>query len=236
MGDKGGKKDKEKNKQQQAKKQLQEQQRRQDKARPRDPNRNDWSRRRQTEKLDVLAVGNHPWPDVELQVFRIEQFVLLQRHKVAIRNSRFSRRDMLFWKGLDEHDRTRRFPARPISGRVDEPARAPPQSAHGGAGDRNARRTTSAETASVLILEDVETLTAEDQAELLARLDGARSQLQIISTTEHSLFPLVARGLFDAALYYRLNVVLLRFRERDRHAMQRGQPHRSAPISTPPPL
>jgi Sigma-54 interaction domain len=90
--------------------------------------------------------------------------------------------------------------------------------------------------ASVLILEDVETLTAEDQAELLARLDGARSHLQIISTTEHSLFPLVARGLFDSALYYRLNVVLLRFSERDRHATQRRQPHRSTAISTPPPL
>ena len=87
-----------------------------------------------------------------------------------------------------------------------------------------------------LILEDVETLTAEDQKELLARLDRAKSHPQIISTTEHSLFALVARGLFDPALYYRLNVVLLRFNEHDRQATWRSQPHRSAPISTPPPL
>jgi hypothetical protein len=37
MGDKGGKKDKEKNKQQQVTKQKQEQQRKQDKARPKTP-------------------------------------------------------------------------------------------------------------------------------------------------------------------------------------------------------
>ena len=37
MGDKGGKKDKEKNKQQQIKKHKQEEQRKQDKARPRTP-------------------------------------------------------------------------------------------------------------------------------------------------------------------------------------------------------
>jgi Sigma-54 interaction domain len=87
-----------------------------------------------------------------------------------------------------------------------------------------------------LILEDVGTLTADDQTELLARLDRARSHPHIISTTEHSLFALVARGLFDPALYYRLNVVLLRFNQRDRHATQSGRPYRSASISTPPPL
>ena len=87
-----------------------------------------------------------------------------------------------------------------------------------------------------LILEDVETLTAQDQTELLVRLDRARSHPQIISTTEHSLFALVARGLFDPALYYRLNVVLLRFNERDRDAAQGRQPYHSVPISTPPPL
>ena len=32
----------------------------------------------------------------------------------------------------------------------------------------------------------------------------------IVSTTAHPLFPLVARELFDEALYYRLNITLLR--------------------------
>jgi transcriptional regulator of aromatic amino acid metabolism len=32
---------------------------------------------------------------------------------------------------------------------------------------------------------------------------------QVISTTVHPLFPLLASGLFDEALYYRLNVVFL---------------------------
>jgi DNA-binding NtrC family response regulator len=103
-------------------------------------------------------------------------------------------------------------------------------------GPKNPGRSLPSRAGGALILEDVETLTAEDQTELLARLDRARSHQQIISTTEHSLFALVARGLFDPALYYRLNVVLVRFNERDRHAMQKGQPYRSAPISTPPPL
>jgi hypothetical protein len=60
-----------------------------------------------------------------------------------------------------------------------------------------------------LILEDVATLTAEDQTRLLARLDGARSPIQVISTTEKPLFALVGRDLFIEALYYRLNIILL---------------------------
>jgi hypothetical protein len=34
--------------------------------------------------------------------------------------------------------------------------------------------------------------------------------MQIVSTTERRLIALVARGLFDETLYYRLNVMLLR--------------------------
>ncbi len=63
--------------------------------------------------------------------------------------------------------------------------------------------------AGALILEDVSTLTTEDQTRLLAQFDSG-NRTQIVSTSEHPLFTLVARGLFDAALYYRLNVVLLR--------------------------
>ncbi len=64
--------------------------------------------------------------------------------------------------------------------------------------------------AHALILEDVAALTAGDQATLLAYLDDRESVTQVVSTAEQPLFALVTRGLFDAALYYRLNVVLLR--------------------------
>jgi transcriptional regulator of acetoin/glycerol metabolism len=47
-----------------------------------------------------------------------------------------------------------------------------------------------------------------EQAALLEWLDGERKQ--VVSTTVDPLFPLIARGLFDEALYYRLNVMLMR--------------------------
>jgi hypothetical protein len=58
-----------------------------------------------------------------------------------------------------------------------------------------------------LVLQDVSAFDACDQAALLRWLDGHRAQ--VISTTQQPLFPLIARGLFDAALYYHLNVTLL---------------------------
>ena len=60
-----------------------------------------------------------------------------------------------------------------------------------------------------IVLEDASTLSVEDQTHLVSRLQSTRSRLQIISTTEQSLFALVERGRFDPGLYYRLNVVLL---------------------------
>jgi len=45
---------------------------------------------------------------------------------------------------------------------------------------------------------------------LLAWLGGPEPRTQIVSTTEHSLFAVVARGPFNETLYYRLNIVLLR--------------------------
>jgi sigma54-dependent transcription regulator len=59
-----------------------------------------------------------------------------------------------------------------------------------------------------LILQDVDGLSAHEQSRLLTWID-ARPDAQIISTTAYRLFGLVARGRFDAALYYRLNVILL---------------------------
>jgi hypothetical protein len=60
-----------------------------------------------------------------------------------------------------------------------------------------------------LILRDAAALSGHDQRRLLEWIGGG-SRTQIISTTERPLFALVASGLFDAALYYRLNVMLLR--------------------------
>jgi hypothetical protein len=61
----------------------------------------------------------------------------------------------------------------------------------------------------VLILEDAAVLSAADQSRLFDWLDRADSHVQVVSTTERSLFDLVERGVFDSALYYRLNVMLL---------------------------
>ena len=61
-----------------------------------------------------------------------------------------------------------------------------------------------------VILKNVEALTADDQARLLVWLQREGFGAQVVSTTERPLFALVTQGLFDAALYYRLNVLLLR--------------------------
>ncbi|MGE5242754.1 MAG: hypothetical protein ACM3SQ_00815 [Betaproteobacteria bacterium] len=63
--------------------------------------------------------------------------------------------------------------------------------------------------AGALILADVAALDADDQTRLLEWLVGTGAHTQIVSMTERPLFALVMLGLFDAALYYRLNVVLL---------------------------
>ena len=56
-----------------------------------------------------------------------------------------------------------------------------------------------------LVLQDVASLRRDDQARLVAWMDGGHRH--VISTTMHPLFPLIAAGVFDEALYYRLNVV-----------------------------
>ena len=68
-----------------------------------------------------------------------------------------------------------------------------------------------------LILADAAALNGDDQRRLLAWSRDTGSDVQIISMTTRSLFALVAAGFFDAALYYRLNVMLLRV----------GAPHHS---------
>lgn len=61
------------------------------------------------------------------------------------------------------------------------------------------------------ILRKVESLGRDDQRRLLEWLGAVPFPPRIISTSERPLFALVAAGSFDAALYYRLNVILLRF-------------------------
>jgi Sigma-54 interaction domain len=70
--------------------------------------------------------------------------------------------------------------------------------------------------ATPMILRNVAALTADDQARLLAWLQGEGFGAQVVSTTERPLFRLVAQGLFDAALYYRLNILLLRIEATNR--------------------
>ena len=56
-----------------------------------------------------------------------------------------------------------------------------------------------------LVVRNVSALDSYEQAALLCWLDTERKQ--VVSTTAHPLFNLVAKGLFDEALYYRLNTV-----------------------------
>jgi hypothetical protein len=77
-------------------------------------------------------------------------------------------------------------------------------------------------SATPIILKNVAALTADDQARLLVWLQREGFGAQIISTTERPLFALVAQGLFDAALYYRLNVLLLRIGAK--HSREVGRP------------
>jgi len=60
-----------------------------------------------------------------------------------------------------------------------------------------------------LILQDVAALGPVEQRRLIAWLDETGQFTQVVSTTTNALFPLVVDGLFDSALYYRLNVLLM---------------------------
>jgi transcriptional regulator of aromatic amino acid metabolism len=64
------------------------------------------------------------------------------------------------------------------------------------------------EEVGALILRDVGALGPQQQAGLTAWID-AHPRTTIVSTTAHPLFAFVTRELFDAELYYRLNVLLL---------------------------
>jgi hypothetical protein len=63
---------------------------------------------------------------------------------------------------------------------------------------------------ATLILDKVDTLTMQEQTQLLEWLNAASSRPQLISTSPQPLFPRVERGLFKDALYYRLNVIRMK--------------------------
>ena len=58
-----------------------------------------------------------------------------------------------------------------------------------------------------LILFEVASLSPGQQAKLLQWLNDRQGNVQVASTSSEPLFPFVERGTFDAALYYRLNIV-----------------------------
>ena len=62
-------------------------------------------------------------------------------------------------------------------------------------------------TEGTLILLEVASLGPRQQAKLLRWLNDRHGSVQVASTSSEPLFALVERGAFDAALYYRLNVV-----------------------------
>ena len=67
-----------------------------------------------------------------------------------------------------------------------------------------------ADQVGTIILEDVGRLDLAAQMHLLDWLDDAVPRSQIISTSTIPLLPMVATGIFDRALYYRLNLVYVR--------------------------
>jgi hypothetical protein len=76
---------------------------------------------------------------------------------------------------------------------------------------------------NTFILRNAASLSASDQQRMLDWLGGTGWRTQIISTAESPLFTLVECGLFDAALYYRLNVMLLRVAAADSREINQSE-------------
>jgi sigma-54-interacting transcriptional regulator len=66
-----------------------------------------------------------------------------------------------------------------------------------------------AASSGALVLRDVAALGRQEQTRLFRWLDDPHGPKQVVSTTARPLFASVARGHFDEALYYRLNVIRL---------------------------
>jgi len=64
--------------------------------------------------------------------------------------------------------------------------------------------------ARTLILRDVSTLARHEQSQLLDWWTTGSDRPRVVSTSSEPLFARVERGLFAEALYYKLNVILVR--------------------------
>jgi hypothetical protein len=64
-----------------------------------------------------------------------------------------------------------------------------------------------AEGSGTLVVQNIAAFDRQDQTRLRVWLDDPAHRSQVVSTSAYPLFPLVDCGLFDAQLYYRLNVV-----------------------------
>jgi hypothetical protein len=62
----------------------------------------------------------------------------------------------------------------------------------------------------LLVVRDVHTFDANGQALLSDWLSTGSGERQVVSTAATCLLPLVAAGLFDGRLYYRLNTISIR--------------------------
>ena len=60
-----------------------------------------------------------------------------------------------------------------------------------------------------LVVRDVERLTRDHQEQLVEWLNGPGFQTRIVATSGKSLYPMVERGEFSDALYYRINMITL---------------------------
>lgn len=60
-----------------------------------------------------------------------------------------------------------------------------------------------------VVVQDIAAFGRPEQERILEWLEDPRTRTQVVCTTIEPLFPLVAQGLFDETLYYRLNIILL---------------------------
>ena len=73
------------------------------------------------------------------------------------------------------------------------------------------------EPVGTLVVSNVDGLDNDQQHQLMRWLDATSGAPQVISTTAQPLFPLVKRGMFLEALYYRLNTVRVDLHDPNSH-------------------
>ena len=92
---------------------------------------------------------------------------------------------------------------------------------------RGISQTLPAEGSGTLVVQNIAALDREDQARLQVWLDDAGHRRQVVSTSAYPVFPLVDCGLFDARLYYRLNVARFSVGQQERDVLPAPTTRRS---------